>query len=81
MTLKVYCTHWSDNKQRWGKPEWIDEGSNILGLPFGYFLAEDNEKAEEYVKTLPNLNKMFDGVVEKPRDLYLGSLNIAWRPE
>lgn len=80
MRLKVYCTHWSDNNRKWGKPRWIDKGSTELGLPFGYFLAKNLEKAEEFVKTLPPLW----AVTKKgrfPEGFNLGHIEILWRPE
>ncbi len=55
MILKVYCVHWSDHHRRWNEPRWIEQNLRELGLPFGYFLAEDQEKAKEFVKTLPPL--------------------------
>ena len=73
MSLKVYATHWSDNKQRWGKPAWIDRSRANLNLPFGYLLAENQEKAEEFIKTIPPLPEMAYRNVEKPENFALAS--------
>lgn len=70
--LKVYCTHWSDAHQHWGEPRWVEEKLRELGLPFGYFLAEDGEKAKEFVKTLPPLRAV------SLKDTYPEGFSIGW---
>lgn len=84
MTLKVYCTHWSDNNEKWGKPNWTTQRLSTLNLPFGYFLARDDKHAEDIVKTLPALTEIMMSSTKKPFGLYLGSFphtEIVYRPE
>lgn len=78
--LKIYTVRWSDDGQKWGKPNWCSRGNSELGMPFGYFLAEDDRKAEEFTKTLPPLI----AVSKKgyyPENFYLGSFWPVWKPE
>jgi len=73
MVLRVYCTHWSDNNEKWGKPTWTTYNLRDLSLPFGYFLAPDQKTADIIVDLLPNMPDMVHGVITTPIGFYLGS--------
>lgn len=72
-TLKVFCTHWSDNHQRWGKPR---EAIHLsLGMPFGYFLASDESEANELITKLKPLTAV-RRIDYFPANFHLGSMEI-----
>jgi len=74
---KVYATHWSDNKQRWGRPNWTNMRLADLQLPFGYVIANNHEEAMKIVEKLPPLPEMVCHGAKKPDGVYLASVPVT----
>lgn len=73
----VYCSHWSDRLQKWDKPIKVTKGNASLGLPFGYFLANNDIEAQEFVDNLPPLKGVFEQGYF-PNTFYLANLVINY---
>jgi hypothetical protein len=66
-----FTTRWSDCHQKWTTPQPTTDLNTNLGLPFGYFKADSQEKAISFTKSLPPLKHIFEKGYF-PEDFFLG---------